>query len=63
VKIALRTKVKLSFIDGSYSKPDANNPLYDQWIRCDSMVVSWLLNSIDPSLLGPFIYGNTIKEL
>jgi len=27
------------------------------------MVVSWLLNSIDPSLYGAFIYENYAKEL
>jgi len=63
VKIALRTKVKLGFIDGTCSKPSLTSPLYDQWIRCDSMVVSWLLNSIDPSLSGAFIYANSAKEL
>ena len=40
VKIALHTKVKLGFIDGTCSKPSLNSPLYDRWIRCDSMVVS-----------------------
>jgi len=63
VKIALRTKVKLGFIDGTCSKPGLNSPFYDQWIRCDSMVVSWLLNSIDSSLSGAFIYANSAKEL
>jgi len=27
------------------------------------MVVSWLLNSIDPSLSSAFIYANSAKEL
>jgi len=27
------------------------------------MVVSWLLNSIDPSLSGAFIYANSAQEL
>ena len=63
MKIALCNKVKLGFIGGSYAKPPMNNPIYDQWIRCDSMVVSWLLNSVDPSFVGAFIYANTTKEL
>ena len=43
VKIALRTKVKLGFIDGSYTKPDPNSPNYSQWI-----------NSIVPELADAF---------
>jgi len=30
--------------------------MYEQWIRCDSMVVSWLLNSIVPELSKAFLY-------
>jgi len=63
VKIALLTKVKLGFIDGTCSRAAATSPLYEQWLRCDSMVVSWLLNFIDPSLSGAFIYVNSAKEL
>jgi len=55
VKIALCTKVKLGFIDGTCKRHAADTRLYEQWIRCDSMVVSWLLNSIDPSLSSAFI--------
>ena len=46
VKIALRTRTKLGFIDGSCKKPLATSLKYEQWIRCDSMVVSWLLLSL-----------------
>jgi len=35
VKIALKTKTKLGFIDGSCAKPAVTSHLYDQWIRCD----------------------------
>jgi len=63
VKVALRTKVKLGFIDGSFARPSLQSPVHEQWNRCDSMVVSWLLNSIDPSLLGAFIYANSAQEL
>jgi len=58
VKIALRTKVKLGFIDGSCSKPNRNTSKFDQWIKCDSMVVSWLLNSMTPELSEAFLYVN-----
>ena len=40
VKIALSAKQKLPFINGSYSKPDANSPLFSHWQRCNDMVLS-----------------------
>ena len=63
VKIALRTRTKLGFIDGSCKKPESNSPMYEQWIRCDSMVVSWLLNFIIPELSEAFLYTGSAEEL
>jgi len=58
-KIALRTKGKLGFIDGSCAKPSQDSLKFDQWIKCDSMVVSWLLNSMVPDLSEAFLYVNS----
>ncbi|XP_042988815.1 uncharacterized protein LOC122316352 [Carya illinoinensis] len=48
---ALRAKNKLGFINGTLTKPKTvTDPLYDAWERCNDLVVSWLHNSIHPSL-------------
>jgi len=54
MKIALHTRTKLGFIDGSCKKPESSSAIYEQWIRCDSMVVNWLLNSIAHELSKAF---------
>ena len=63
VEIALRTKRKLGFMDGSCAKPGQDSLKFDQWIKCDSMVVSWLLNSMVPDLSKAFLYVNFAQEL
>jgi len=63
VKIALRTWTKLALIDVSCKKPPSTSLKYEQWIRCDSMVVSWLLNSIVPELSEAFLCTSSAKEL
>ena len=63
VKIALRTKGKLGLIDGSCPKPGQDSLKFDQWIKCDSMVGSWLLNSMVPDLSEAFLYVNSAQEL
>ena len=63
VKIALKTKTKLGFIDGSCAKPGANSQLYDQWIICDNMVVCWLLNSMIIELAEALLYVNSANQL
>ena len=44
---ALSVKNKLGFIVGSCEKPNANSPQLCQWQRCDDMVTSWILNSLN----------------
>ena len=63
VKIALKTKEKVGFIDGSCPMPDPALHTYHQWIRVDNMVVSWLLNSIIPELADAFLYASSAYEL
>ena len=63
LKIALKTKGKLGFIDGTCTRPGQDNHKLIQWIKCDSMVVSWLLNSMMLDLLEAFLYVNSAQEL
>jgi len=63
VKITLRTKGKLAFNDGSCTKPSQDSLKFNQWIKCDSMVVSWLSNFMVQDLLEAFLYVNSAQEL
>jgi gag-polypeptide of LTR copia-type/Retrotransposon gag protein len=58
---ALRAKNKLGFIDGKLNQADA--PEDSTWGACNSMLVSWLFNSIDPALQPSIAYAETVKEL
>ncbi|KAJ4755428.1 Retroelement pol polyprotein-like [Rhynchospora pubera] len=60
---ALRAKNKLGFIDGTLSEPESTNPEACMWESCNSMLVSWLFNSIDPALQPSIAYMETVKEL
>ncbi|GKV47969.1 hypothetical protein SLEP1_g54817 [Rubroshorea leprosula] len=48
---ALRAKNKFGLVDGSISKLDDDDPDAQAWDKCNSMVTSWLFNSIVPELL------------
>ncbi|KAA8529568.1 hypothetical protein F0562_033633 [Nyssa sinensis] len=62
--IALSTKNKLDFIDGTISKP-SNSSAAEllQWTRCNNMVKAWLLNSISKEILASVIYCNTARNI
>ncbi|KAJ4769381.1 hypothetical protein LUZ62_053638 [Rhynchospora pubera] len=66
VRNALRAKNKLGFIDGTVVKPKSggkDDSLSDMWDMCNSMMVSWLFNSIDSDLQPSIAYCETVKEL
>ncbi|KAL0401196.1 UNVERIFIED_CONTAM: hypothetical protein Slati_4149500 [Sesamum latifolium] len=63
IKRALRAKMKLGFIDGTSVKPDTNDPNFEQWIRVDSMVTTWILNSISKDIVEAFMYAKSSRTL
>ncbi|XP_056844019.1 uncharacterized protein LOC130496189 [Raphanus sativus] len=50
MRIALDAKNKIGFIDGSLTRPDISDPSFRLWSRCNSMVKSWLLNSVSQQI-------------
>lgn len=64
VKLALVSRLKLGFITGNCKKPDAtSSKQLEQWTRCDSLVISWLLHNMQPELSYAFLYASSAKEL
>ena len=62
-RMALGARLKLGFIDGSCSKPDASSINLQKWLRCDYMVRCWFLNSIVPTIAESLMYVSSAKEL
>ncbi|KAL2235960.1 UNVERIFIED_CONTAM: hypothetical protein Sindi_1328200 [Sesamum indicum] len=63
MKLALIAKTKLSFISKDAEIPEKDTKEFKQWIKVDSMVTSWILNSISRNIVESFMYINTSREL
>ncbi|KAJ6797650.1 Uncharacterized protein M6B38_215820 [Iris pallida] len=61
MRISLSAKNKTSFITGRIKEPDeASKPdEYALWQYCNDMVLSWILNSIEPELANSVLSCNT----
>ncbi|GAV66404.1 UBN2_3 domain-containing protein, partial [Cephalotus follicularis] len=55
--IALTTKNKLDFINGSCKKPEAHSPILHQWERCNAIVLSWIMNTVSKEIYNGIIYS------
>ncbi|GJY72121.1 ribonuclease H-like domain-containing protein [Tanacetum coccineum] len=63
MNFALRNHNKLDFIDGFCKRDYKNLPLANQWDMCNSVVVTWILNSLSPDLFVGAIYVKTAFEM
>jgi len=65
MRIALKAKNKLAFIDGTLTRPQPKEgeefSEADAWDMTNSMLCSWLLNIIDPKLRVSIAYSDMAK--
>lgn len=55
---------KLGFIDGSLDVPaDKDLKMKRAWLRCNDMVLSWLLNSLSKEIVESVLYSQSAKVL
>ena len=63
MEIALIAKNKLGFVLGTCSQPDLTSPLFPQWDRCDKMVISWLLHTVEKSISDSILFSNSSRQI
>ncbi|KZV35390.1 hypothetical protein F511_35287 [Dorcoceras hygrometricum] len=61
--IALTAKNKLAFIDNLIDRPRSEDLLYVSWIRCNNMVISWILNSVARDIADSVMYMQTSEKI
>jgi hypothetical protein len=61
--ISLNAKNKLGFINGTIPTLGESNPKYSLWQRCNDMVLSWILNSLNQELANSVFYMETPSEI
>jgi len=65
MKISLSAKNKTGFITSKIKEPhEASNPEeHALWQRCNDMVLSWILNSLEPELADSVLSCNTPHDI
>ena len=62
-EVSLSAKNKMPFVNGDFEKPASNSPFFPLWERCNSMVISWLLHSVDKDIASSIIYTPTAAQI
>ncbi|KAJ8633296.1 hypothetical protein MRB53_026632 [Persea americana] len=63
MRTALRAKKKYGFVDGTIKRPDDDSPDIEDWWTVNSMLVSWIFNTIEPTLRSTISYMENVKDL
>lgn len=63
ITIALSAKNKLGMINGINKKPLPESKYVNAWERCNSMVISWILNSMNHEICQSIVYFPTASEM
>ncbi|KAK0590163.1 hypothetical protein LWI29_023378 [Acer saccharum] len=63
MRIALSTKNKLGFINGTINAPAKIDAKFPIWECCNHMIFSWILNSIHSDIAGSVIYAESAIDV
>ena len=58
MKIALQAKRKLGFVTGVFKKDSVRDEHHENWETCNALVLSWIMNTVTPSLLSGIVYAS-----
>jgi hypothetical protein len=61
--VSLEAKNKLGFVDRATMEPLDKDPKHGVWRRCNQIMKSWILNSINQTLINTMIFSNTTAEV
>lgn len=61
--MALIAKNKFGFLDGLIKQQVAEDLAHGSWIRCDTVVTSWIMNSVSKEIASSMIYLDTAEAV
>ncbi|GAV74520.1 UBN2_3 domain-containing protein [Cephalotus follicularis] len=61
VEMYISGKDKLGYINGDFPQPSSTDPTFKKWRTENPIVKSWLINSMNPTLISNFIRSPTTK--
>lgn len=63
MRIALEAKNKIGFIDGALARPAESDMNFRLWSRCNSMVKSWILNTVSTQIYRSILRLNDAVDI
>ncbi|GAB2270057.1 hypothetical protein Dimus_038818 [Dionaea muscipula] len=59
MRLSLNAMNKLEIVDGTIKAPPSGDPKHHMWQRCNDMILTWILHSIEPHIARSVIFSDT----
>lgn len=63
LRTALRARKKFGFVDGSIEQPDEGSPDLEDWWTNNSLLVSWIMKTVEPALRSTMSHMEMVQDL
>ena len=63
VKIVICGRGKFKYLTGEAKAPVATDPVYNIWFAENSIVHTWLINSMEPRISCRYLFLKTAKDV
>lgn len=63
VKLFIRGRGKFGYLSGTTTKPAEEDEEFERWEAENSMIMSWLINSMDPSVGRTYLFLPTAHDI
>ncbi|XP_019150308.1 PREDICTED: uncharacterized protein LOC109147116 [Ipomoea nil] len=63
MEMALSSKNKMALVDGTMQIPSILEPKYFYWDQCNTMVLSWILRAVSPTIGRSVLWINTAEGI
>ena len=60
--MVIRGQGHLGYVDGSMKKPDPRDPSFGTWDAQNSMVMVWIVNSMEEDIKESYLYYSTTQD-
>ncbi|GAV60583.1 UBN2_3 domain-containing protein, partial [Cephalotus follicularis] len=63
VLLVIRGRGKMGYITGKVQQPDVNDPIYENWELNNSIVMAWLINSMESHIRRTYLFLRTANAI
>ncbi|CAJ2662733.1 unnamed protein product [Trifolium pratense] len=63
VRLVLDGKGRLGFLTGAFAEPAQGDPLHQQWKSENSMIIAWLVSTMEPGIGKPYMFLPSAKDV